>query len=139
MTTWQKLPLAARDVQLQRSMLICTVRGSGNDEIFSQCGRRTVPTSHHLILNSGQGHVNPSLARHRTTRPPIKRQREGRGLHGKPRPSVTSRFLGRKEAASGWRPKLRRPTKATHAGVIYDANGRRRPSTWHCSGNVAAL
>jgi hypothetical protein len=70
---------------------------------------------------------------------PIKHQRDGRGLHGKPRPTMTSRLLGRKEAVSRQKPKLRRSTKATHAGAAYDTNGRQRPTVWHCSNTVAAL
>jgi hypothetical protein len=70
---------------------------------------------------------------------PIQHQREGRGLHRKPQPNVTSRLLGRKEAASRRRPKLRCPTKATNAGAVFGANGRRRPTTWHCSDTIAAL
>jgi hypothetical protein len=124
-------------VQLQQGTWICSARGSGNDEIFPSVvdGLPDIPSPD----TEQWPRTRESFAcktSNNVTRP-IKHQREGRGLHEKPRPSMTSRLLGRKEAASLRRPKLRRPTKATVVGAVYDANGRRRPAALHCSDTVA--
>jgi hypothetical protein len=67
--TWRELSRAAQEVQEQRGTRICPVKRLGNDEIFPNVGSGLLRRPITWMLNSGQGHVNPSPARHRTTRP----------------------------------------------------------------------
>jgi hypothetical protein len=84
-------------VQEQQGWQICPVRRPGHDD-FPQRGKRTAPMSHHLDNEQWQ-RTHESFAckiSNEGTRP-SRHQREGRGLHEKPRPIKTGKTMSREK------------------------------------------